>query len=409
MVFLSGIRTKWASNAFVHQLVVHRVKSETENTNASTTSDSQREQSFSPAPKLHLHLPPRILLPCLTSQYAPNQRLLGKGTYGMTKLMREKATGTMYAIKYIARGELITDHVRREIVNHRRLCHPFVVKFKEVLVTDTHLGVVMEYVSGGELFNYVQQHRSFNEAQGRYFFQHLVSGVEYLHRMRVVHRDLKLENTLVDLSGPSPQLKICDFGYSKSGLDSMPKTRIGTPAYIAPEVYQGMKPYDGKASDVWACGVVLYVMIAGRYPFQDPDHPTNNHATMWRVLEIKYEMPPNLSEECKDLLRRIFVKDPRHRIKMPGIAQHPWFVQDLSKEVPLGPTQPGEADTPDDLQRLEEIDAIVEAAKVRANAARETFDSGSRQGEGAMGGMFGVDEYAEEDGIIASMASAGEF
>eukprot|EP00227_Mantoniella_beaufortii_P010333 CAMPEP_0197592600 /NCGR_PEP_ID=MMETSP1326-20131121/15182_1 /TAXON_ID=1155430 /ORGANISM="Genus nov. species nov., Strain RCC2288" /LENGTH=350 /DNA_ID=CAMNT_0043158317 /DNA_START=96 /DNA_END=1148 /DNA_ORIENTATION=- len=335
-----------------------------------------------------------------------NDRLLGKGSYGMTKLMREKATGTLFAIKYITRGDKITDHVRREIVNHRSLCHPFVVNFKEVLVTETHLGVVMEYVSGGELFNYVQQRRSFNEAQARYFFQHLISGVEYLHHMRVVHRDLKLENTLVDLSGPSPQLKICDFGYSKSGLDSQPKTRIGTPAYIAPEVYQGIQPYDGKASDVWACGVVLYVMLAGRYPFQDPDHPTNNHATMWRVLDIKYEMPPNLSDECKDLLRLIFVKDPHYRIPIAGIGQHPWFVRDLSHEVPLGPTQPGEGDTPTHLQIIEEIDAVVEAAKVRMSFSES---GGSGGGRGPLG-MYD-DDFGDEDssGIITSMASAGEF
>jgi serine/threonine-protein kinase SRK2 len=221
----------------------------------------------------------------------------------------------------------------------------------------------------------------------------------------VVHRDLKLENTLVDLSGPSPQLKICDFGYSKSGFDSLPKTRIGTPAYIAPEVYQGIKPYDGKASDVWACGVVLYVMLAGRYPFQDPEHPTNNHATMWRVLDIKYEMPPNLSDECKDLLRRIFVKDPQYRIQMAGIGEQPWFVQDLSKEVPLGSTQPGEGEIPAHLQSIEQIDAIVEAAKVRATEA------GARHpGEALpLGGMPGTDNFGEEDNVIASMASAEEF
>lgn len=322
---------------------------------------------------------------------ASSAAILGNGSYGFTKLMNHKPTNTLYAVKFISRGaEHITDHVRREIVNHRNLCHPFVVKFKEVLLTETHLGVVMEYVSGGELFNYVQQHQSFNEAQARYFFQHLISGVEYLHRMRVVHRDLKLENALVDLNGPSPQLKICDFGYSKSGLDSEPKTRIGTPAYISPEVYRGVKPYDGKASDVWACGVVLYVMLAGRYPFQDPEHPTNNHATMWRVLDAKYDMPENLSDDCQDLMRRIFVKDPQHRIPIVGISQHPWFVQDLSTEIPLGSTQPVESDAPDDVQGLDEIDAIVKAAKHRVLSPSErTTEEGASTG----GDTYGFDMY----------------
>jgi len=295
----------------------------------------------------------------------PSPLVLGTGSYGMTKLMRHTSTSERYAVKMIERGGEITDHVRREIVNHRSLCHPFIVQFKEVFVTDTHLGVAMEYVSGGELFNYVQQHRSFNEAQARYFFQHLVSGVEYLHAMRVVHRDLKLENLLVDLSGSSPQLKICDFGYSKSEVDSHPKTRIGTPAYISPEVYQGARPYDGKASDVWACGVVLYVMLAGSYPFQDPDHPNSNHATMWRVLDVQYTLPENLSGDGRDLLQRVFVKEPERRVTVAGIRTHAWFLKDLSACVPLGPTQPtGEDRCGGTGQSLEEIDAIMNEAKV---------------------------------------------
>ena len=110
---------------------------------------------------------------------AVNDKLLGSGSYGWTKLMREKLTGKHYAIKYIERGDKITEHVRREIVNHRNLNHPNVVKFKQCLLTPTHLAVAMEAIGGGELFSYVQQQGKFNESQARYFFQHLISGVEY--------------------------------------------------------------------------------------------------------------------------------------------------------------------------------------------------------------------------------------
>jgi len=313
-----------------------------------------------------------------------DDKFLGKGSYGTTKLMRERATGHLWAIKYISRGEQITDHVMREIVNHRNLRHPFVVHFKEVLVTQTHLCVVMEYIGGGELFNYVQQRRNFSEAQARYFYQHLISGVEYLHRMRVVHRDLKLENTLVDLSqATTPRLKICDFGYSRNVLGSQPKTRIGTPAYIAPEVYQGQQPYDGQASDLWACAVLLYVMLVGRYPFQDPDNPSNTNATMWRVLKLQYDMPEGLSPECQDLLRRVFVLDPKQRATIEQIYSHPWFVKDLDPAVPLGDTQPIGADgelrvalDPEveaGMQPLEEIKAIVNAARVLPRPAGGTL------------------------------------
>ena len=154
----------------------------------------------------------------------------------------------------------------------------------------------------------------------------------------------------------------------------------------------------------------MYVMLAGYYPFQDPDQPSNNHATMWRVLDIKYEMPRDLSDGCKDLLRRIFVKDPRQRINMMGISQHAWFVQDLSPEVPLGPTQPGEADMQqgETVQSIEEIDAIVEAAK-RGRSSTAVEEASTPPMTSAMMMMGAIDEFAEEDAIIASMASAGEF
>jgi serine/threonine-protein kinase SRK2 len=228
--------------------------------------------------------------------------------------------------------------------------------------------------------------------------------VEYLHAMRVVHRDLKLENLLVDLSLDAPRLKICDFGYSKSvgdgPQDSQPKTRIGTAAYISPEVYHGVQPYDGKASDVWACGVVLYVMLVGKYPFQDPEHPGSNHATMWRVLDVAYDPPPNASPECLDLLAEVFVKEPKQRLTVQGITAHEWFARDLSPEVPLGPTQPTtRREPPPGAQTVDAIEAILAEA---ATAERPT--SGGAEGSlggGAMGkgGCGGIDEEGARRGF----------
>ena len=335
------------------------------------------------------------------STYEPvNDKLLGSGSYGLTKLMREKSTGKQYAIKYIERGDKITEHVRREIVNHRNLNHPNVVKFRQCLLTPTHLAVAMEAVGGGELFSYVQQQGKFNESQARYFFQHLISGVEYLHNMRISHRDLKLENTLVDLT-TTPVLKICDFGFSKGGFDSQPKTQIGTPAYIAPEVYAGVQPYDGQASDVWACGVLLYVTLVGRYPFQDPKDPGSSHKMMQRVLSGTTEIPSSLSEECKDLMGKIFVTDPKKRASIEDIYMHPWFRHDLSPNVPLGNTQPGPADGDmlKELQSLEEINAIVDAAKVAPKKPKGSWgyddddddDCDHMGGSGDLGGSLDVD------------------
>jgi serine/threonine protein kinase len=204
---------------------------------------------------------------------------IGSGNFGVARLMRDKLTRELVAVKYIERGEKIDENVQREIINHRSLRHPNIVRFKEVMLTPTHLAIVMEYAAGGELFERICNAGRFSEDEARFFFQQLISGVSYCHSMQICHRDLKLENTLLDGS-PAPRLKICDFGYSKSSLlHSQPKSTVGTPAYIAPEVLS-KKEYDGKIADVWSCGVTLYVMLVGAYPFEDPEDPRNFRKTI---------------------------------------------------------------------------------------------------------------------------------
>eukprot|EP00268_Persea_americana_P033296 TRINITY_DN32989_c0_g2_i3.p1 TRINITY_DN32989_c0_g2~~TRINITY_DN32989_c0_g2_i3.p1 ORF type:complete len:220 (+),score=42.19 TRINITY_DN32989_c0_g2_i3:132-791(+) len=204
---------------------------------------------------------------------------IGSGNFGVAKLVRDKWTKELFAVKYIERGQRIDENVQREIMNHRSLKHPNIVRFKEVLLTPTHLAIVMEYAAGGELFERICNAGRFSEDEARFFFQQLISGVSCCHSMQICHRDLKLENTLLDGS-LAPRLKICDFGYSKSSvLHSQPKSAVGTPAYIAPEVLL-RKEYDGKIADVWSCGVTLYVMLIGGYPFEDPDDPKNFRKTL---------------------------------------------------------------------------------------------------------------------------------
>ncbi|CAN6480006.1 unnamed protein product [Victoria cruziana] len=172
---------------------------------------------------------------------------IGSGNFGVAKLVRDKRTRELFAVKYIEKGQRIDENVKREIMNHRSLKHPNIVRFKEVLLTPTHLAIVMEYAAGGELFERICNAGRFSEDEARFFFQQLISGVSYCHSMEICHRDLKLENTLLDGS-TAPRLKICDFGYSKSSvLHSQPKTAVGTPAYIAPEVL-ARREYDGKVS-----------------------------------------------------------------------------------------------------------------------------------------------------------------
>ncbi|CAN0864302.1 Serine/threonine-protein kinase SRK2I [Linum grandiflorum] len=268
-------------------------------------------------------------------------RDIGSGNFGVARLMRDKVTKELVAVKYIERGD-------------------------KVILTPTHLAIVMEYASGGELFERISSAGRFGEDEARFFFQQLISGVSYCHAMQVCHRDLKLENTLLDGS-PAPRLKICDFGYSKSSvLHSQPKSTVGTPAYIAPEVLLRQE-YDGKVADVWSCGVTLYVMLIGGYPFEDPEEPKDFRKTIQRILSVQYNIPDTvpLSQECRDLIARIFVFDPATRITIPDIKNHIWFLRnlpaDLMDERTMG-DQFVEADQP--LQSVDTIMQIISEATI---------------------------------------------
>ncbi|KAL7231855.1 hypothetical protein ACSBR2_009976 [Camellia fascicularis] len=286
-------------------------------------------------------------------------RDIGSGNFGFARLMRDKQTKDLVAVKYIKRGDKIDENVQREIINHRSLRHPNIVRFKEVILTQTHLAIVMEYAAGGELFERICNAGRFSEDEARFFFQQLISGVSYCHTMQVCHRDLKLENTLLDGS-PAPRLKICDFGYSKSSvLHSQPKSTVGTPAYIAPEVLLRQE-YDGKIADVWSCGVTLYVMLVGAYPFEDPDEPKDFRKTIQRILRVQYSIPDNiqLSRECRHLISRIFVEDPTKRITIPEIRNHEWFLKNLPADLMDEKTTSNQYEEPD--QPMQSIDAIMQ-------------------------------------------------
>ncbi|XP_078155876.1 serine/threonine-protein kinase SAPK3-like [Carex rostrata] len=304
---------------------------------------------------------------------------LGVGNFGVARLARDRKTKELVAVKYIDRGKKIDENVQREIINHRSLRHPNIIRFKEIVVTPTHLAIIMEYAAGGELFERICSAGRFSEDEARFFFQQLISGVSYCHSMEICHRDLKLENTLLDGS-PTPRLKICDFGYSKSALlHSQPKSTVGTPAYIAPEVLS-RKEYDGKIADVWSCGVTLYVMLVGSYPFEDPEDPRNFRKTISRILGIQYSVPDyvRISLDCRKLLSQIFVANPSKRITIPEIKKHPWFLKSLPREIAEG-EKTNFSSTKEDkdttMQSVEEIMEIIqEAMKPASNAAKKEAD-----------------------------------
>lgn len=315
---------------------------------------------------------------------------IGSGNFGVAKLVRDKVSKELFAIKFIERGHKIDEHVQREIMNHRSLNHPNIIRFKEVLLTATHLAIVMEYAAGGELFERICSAGRFGEDEARFFFQQLISGVSYCHSLHICHRDLKLENTLLDGS-TAPRVKICDFGYSKSGvLHSQPKTTVGTPAYIAPEVLS-KREYDGKIADVWSCGVTLYVMLVGAYPFEDPSDPKDFRKTIGRILRSQYSIPDyvRVSDLCKHLLSRIFVANPEKRITMEEIKNHSWFLKNLPVDMSEGSSR---SNNPS--QSEEEIVWIIEEARKAITGASGLSGAGGSgdSGSGAMGSSMDLDD-----------------
>ncbi|KAI8532124.1 hypothetical protein RHMOL_Rhmol11G0189100 [Rhododendron molle] len=377
---------------------------------------------------------------------------IGSGNFGVARLMRNKETKELVAMKYIERGLKIDENVAREIINHRSLRHPNIIRFKEasirvpsqisdnlhhmsvqdriihlfcylglctqLVLTPTHLAIVMEYAAGGELFERICSAGRFSEDEARYFFQQLISGVSYCHSMQICHRDLKLENTLLDGS-PAPRLKICDFGYSKSSLlHSRPKSTVGTPAYIAPEVLS-RREYDGKLADVWSCGVTLYVMLVGAYPFEDQEDPKNFRKTIQRIMAVNYKIPDyvHISQDCRHLLSRIFVANSARRITIKEIKSHPWFLKNLPREL----TEPAQAiyyrkENPSfSLQTVEDIMKIVEEARTPPPVSRSigSFGWGGEEDEGKEEEEAEEaeedDEEDEYDKRVKEVHASGEF
>eukprot|EP00210_Caulerpa_lentillifera_P003316 g3166.t2 len=277
---------------------------------------------------------------------------LGYGTFGRVVLARDNSTGQDVAIKKIERGPTVKKYVLNEIVNLHLLDHPHITRFKECYLTEKHLCIVMEYVAGGNLKDFIAKRNGINQNSARWFFQQLIIAVDYCHRMGVMDRDIKLENVLVNTNDEYPLLKICDFGFSKhETLNSVARSLVGTVKYIAPEVFaaEGKEIYDGKKADIWSCGVLLYAMVFDCFPFiKNEDINTRDYFV--RIAKKVTNDPLNFPahdqslEDVKDLLTRILEKNPDRRITLAQIMEHRWFCLhlpegslDLNKELKSKP------------------------------------------------------------------------
>uniref|UniRef100_A0A669CNH1 MAP/microtubule affinity-regulating kinase 3 n=1 Tax=Oreochromis niloticus TaxID=8128 RepID=A0A669CNH1_ORENI len=253
-----------------------------------------------------------------------NYRLLktiGKGNFAKVKLARHMLTGREVAIKIIDKTQLNPNSLQklfREVRIMKILNHPNIVKLFEVIETERTLYLVMEYASGGEVFDYLVAHGRMKEKEARAKFRQIVSAVQYCHQKHIVHRDLKAENLLLDAD---MNIKIADFGFSNEfTLGNKLDTFCGSPPYAAPELFQGKK-YDGPEVDVWSLGVILYTLVSGSLPFDGQ----NLKELRERVLRGKYRIPFYMSTDCENLLKRFLVLNPAKRGTLEQIMKDRWI------------------------------------------------------------------------------------
>lgn len=308
---------------------------------------------------------------------------LGSGSFGTVDCGYDFQQKKWVAIKRLKRGVKIThdprtqSFVRTEIINHSQLVHPHIIFLYKVILTPEDLCIVMELGNGRTLLDVVRAHKVLDEDYARWFFQQLIAAVDFCHEKGICNRDVKLENLVLHYNSGSkderPLLKLADFGYSKRSIfHSSPNLRVGTFEYMAPEVISCTTPqqrFDGRAVDIWSCGVVLYLMLFGAFPFGDRGDggPAAMKRLMKNITSANFVIPPNkISPGCEELLRGILRVDTRQRWTAQSIFGHPWFTKGLPEGYwQMNKLQPRSYG----FQSEEEIAALVKMAAVPAGGA----------------------------------------
>ena len=300
--------------------------------------------------------------------------VLGEGTFGVVRLGRDKITGEKVAIKILEKQKIIARHdeerVRRELDIIRRVNHINIIKIIKIEEDKDNKYLIMEYCEKGELFNHIIESENLGELEAAYYYYQLINGLECIHNNDFVHRDIKPENLLINKDNI---LKIIDFGLSNYfDKTQLLKTPCGSPCYASPEMVTG-KNYDGCLSDVWSSGIVLYAMLCGYLPFEDP----NNDILYRKIYLCNVEYPDDMSEDALNLLERILVNKPEIRITIPEIKKHPFYLKgrarfellhaDLLKEVEIDYTTLKESKSKGDINREGERKTRNEKNKSKKN------------------------------------------
>ncbi|XP_006888048.1 PREDICTED: NUAK family SNF1-like kinase 2 [Elephantulus edwardii] len=291
---------------------------------------------------------------------------LGKGTYGKVKKARE-SSGRLVAIKSIRKDRIKDEqdlmHIRREIEIMSCLNHPHIIAIHEVFENSSKIVIVMEYASRGDLYDYISERQRLSERDARHFFRQIVSAVSYCHQNGVVHRDLKLENILLDANG---NIKIADFGLSNQyHQDKFLQTFCGSPLYASPEIVNG-KPYTGPEVDSWSLGVLLYILVHGTMPFDGNDHKT----LVKQISSGAYREPPKPSDAC-GLIRWLLMVNPTRRATLEDVASHWWVNWGYATRV-------GEQETPQEGGHSSSDSARASMASWLRRSSRPLLENGAK-------------------------------
>ena len=250
------------------------------------------------------------------------KKTLGKGTFSKVKLGIHKVTNQKVAIKILEKSKIVEkddlERIIREMDIIRQLNHPNIARVYEMCESDDFFFIMMEYCSGGELFNYIVKNQRLSEDETSYFFYQIINALEYIHSKNIAHRDLKPENLLLDENN---LIKIIDFGLSNYFYGKKLSTPCGSPCYASPEMVSGKK-YDGFLIDIWALGITLFAMMCGYLPFEDEE----NDELFKKILECDLKFPKHLSKCAKDIMKKILVTDPKKRITIKDIKLHPFYL-----------------------------------------------------------------------------------
>jgi serine/threonine protein kinase len=258
-------------------------------------------------------------------------KLLGKGAFGKVNSAMHKLSGKLVAVKSINKEYLTDENSKKKVMQEfsflKLMRHPSVIRLYETFESVKHVLFVIELCVGGDLLSYVRKRKKLTEPIAKKIFKHLIDGLFYCHSKRVLHRDIKLDNILLNVDG---HIKICDFGVSKLVKEKEIMTeQCGTPAYIAPEILRG-HGYEGFAVDIWSAGAVLFAMLYGTVPFK-----ANNMKDLHKmIMKGRYVLKDGISNNAKTLLSALLEINPKKRITIPEIYKHDWM-KDVNEKLEL--------------------------------------------------------------------------